>query len=458
MPILGVSEEERKQLKNKMSTQKIYEKNLFYSFLKRFWVDGTIKNSYRKVEVHGKENVPQDGAVIIAPNHCNTLMDALVVLRSFKSTTVFGARADMFRKPLLAKAMYFFKILPMVRQRDGIRNVLQNNKTQEIIVESLENNARFCLFPEGTHRAKHSLQTLGKGVARIAFAADQKFGAKKPIYVVPTGLEYGDYFRYRSTSLVNYGEAINATEFFRNGGFDNDAQAIDAFRKALAARIPELMTYLPDDENYQAKWVLLKMRAIYKEKKGYGDFGTSLYDSMLKNRAIASEIESVIESHPEEAAALLQRVSDFDEKRKKAGISIYSFRKMSPVWNAIGKGVAAILGLPYFIYSAIVSLPMWALEYKIRKGVKDAAFGNTVSFGVKLGFKLVLTPLYLILAFCLAPWWLAIILLALYFPSYYYFHDYIEGCRRWFSDIKLIRNKKLYKEFKHIVKDYLNLK
>lgn len=441
-----------------MSTHKIYEKNLFYSYLKRFWVDKTTRNSYRKLEVHGKENVPADGPVIIAANHCNTLLDALVVLRSFKNTTVFGARADMFKRPLLAKAMYFLRILPMVRQRDGIRNVLQNNKTQEIIVDSLEHDVRFCLFPEGKHRPMHSLQVLGKGVSRIAYAANEKFGSEKPIYVIPTGIEYGDYFRYRSTSLVNYGEAINATEFFKNGGFDNEAQAIDAFRKVLAAKIPELISYLPDDENYQAKWALLKMRAIYKEKKGYGDFGTSLYESMMKNRGIAAEIESVLATYPEKASALLQRVSEFEQKRKKAGISIYSFRKMRPIWNAIGKGITAILGLPYFIYSTIVALPMLALEYKIRKGVKDAAFRNTVSFGVKLGLKIILTPTYLILAFCLAPWWLAILLMVLYFPSYYYFHDYIEGCRRWFSDIRIMKNKKLYKEFKHIVKDFLNVK
>ena len=44
----------------------------------------------------------------------------------------------MFKNPMLAKIMYFFRILPMVRQRDGLRNVLQNNKTQEIIVDTLE--------------------------------------------------------------------------------------------------------------------------------------------------------------------------------------------------------------------------------------------------------------------------------------------------------------------------------
>lgn len=437
-----------------MYRRHIYDPDMLYSFLRVVWTDCTISNSYRKYEVHGAKDLPKEGALILASNHCNTLMDALVILRSFKGPTVFGARADMFRKPFIAKLMYFVRILPMVRQRDGLRNVLQNNQTQEIIVDTLEHDVRFCLFPEGKHRTMHSLQTFGKGGARIAFAANERFGADKPIYIVPVGLEYGDYFRYRSTSLVNYGKAINVTDFLKNGKFENDAQAVDALRQEMKTRMSELMTYIPDDENYEAKWALLKMCSIYKSRKGYGDMGTDLYDSMLRNRKIAAKIEEMLKQYPEKAKDILARAAEFDSRRKKAGISIYSFRKMNPKWNAAGKSLAALIGLPYFIFSATVSLPMWATSFKIRSTVKDPAFRNTVSFGVKLAMKLILFPIYAVLAFCLAPWWLAAALLVLYLPSYYYFHDYIEGCRRWFSDIRLLKNRKLYKEFKSIVKDF----
>lgn len=437
-----------------MYRKNIYDKDLLYSFLRMVWVDGPIRHSYRKVEVHGQDRLPDTGAIILAPNHCNTLMDALVILRSDAAPTIFGARADMFRKPLFAKAMYFFRILPMVRQRDGLRNVLQNNKTQEIIVETLENDARFCIFPEGKHRAMHSLQALGKGLARIAYSANERFGAEKPVYVVPVGIEYGDYFRYRSTSLVNYGEAVNITEFLRDNHFENEAQAIDAIRRKISEKIPELITYIPDNEEYEAKWALLKMCSIFKKKKGYGDFGTSLCKSMLENRKIAESIERLSEKNPEKAAEIFTRASEFDRERRKAGISIYSFRKMCPKCNAIGKGLAALVGLPYFIVSAVLSLPIWALALKIRSGVKDPAFGNTVSFGVRLVLAPILFLIYAILAFCLAPWWAATALLLIFLTSYSYFHDYIEGCRRWFSDIRLMKNRNLYKEFKSIVKDF----
>ena len=96
-----------------MAREKIYDKDLGYSILKPI-VDWNTKHSYRKVEVFGRENIPTDGAVIIAPNHCNTLMDALVILRAFEDESVFGARADIFNKPFIAKIMTFVRILPMV--------------------------------------------------------------------------------------------------------------------------------------------------------------------------------------------------------------------------------------------------------------------------------------------------------------------------------------------------------
>lgn len=437
--------------------EKIYDKDGMYTFL-RLYVDWAISGSYRKTEIHGEENIPQDGALLFAPNHCNTLMDALVMLNAYNGSTVFGARADIFNNKFIADIMYFLRILPMVRQRDGLRNVLKNKDTQETIVETLEHNVRFCMFPEGKHRTMHSLQVLGKGVFRAALAANAKFGNDRPIYIIPVGIEYGDYFRYRSTHLVNYGKPINVTEFVKGLDVENDVQMIEPLRKELTERIKELITYLPDDEQYAEKWALLKMVAIRDERRGYGCRGRKLYDGMLKNREIAADIEAKLQAEPEKMAEILEEVKEFERFRKASGISIYAFRKKNnPVLNAIGKGSAAIVGLPYFIFGAVASLPMWVASEVIRKKVRDAAFRNTVSFGVKLAMSIVLTPIYAALAFCLAPWWLAIALLLLWYPSYGYFYDYLEGCRRWISDIKLLCNKKLWKKFKGIVKEYKNL-
>ena len=438
-----------------MSRKNIYDKDLGYTILKPI-VDWNTKHSYRKIEVTGKENIPTDGAVIIAPNHCNTLMDALVILQAFKDESVFGARADIFNKPFIAKIMTFVRILPMVRQRDGLRNVLKNNETQEIIVDTLENKVRFCMYPEGRHRPAHSLQTLGKGTFRAALAANSKFGDKMPVYIVPTGIEYGDYFRYRSTCLITFGEAINVTEFVKGLNVENDVQMIEPLRKELASRMSKLITFIKDDEQLYNKWALTKMLAADKGLR-YGDFGRSLHKGMLANREIVADIEKACEDKPEEMEKLLEKVAEFDKKRRKKGISIYSFRKKNEVLNAIGKAFAALVGLPYWIFSAIVSSPMWLTYNLLRSKTRDKAFHNTVGFGVKLALGTILLITYAILAFCLLPWPYALALTLLTIPSYSYFFDYIEGMRRYISDLKLLGEKKLRGKFKDIVKEFRKL-
>ncbi len=436
-------------------SRKIYEKDLGYSILKPI-VDWSATRSYRKIEITGKENIPTDGAVIIAPNHCNTLMDALVILRAFDDESVFGARADIFNNPFIGKIMTYVRILPMVRQRDGLRNVLKNNETQEIIVETLENKVRFCMYPEGRHRPAHSLQTLGKGTFRAALAANAKFGDKMPVYIVPTGIEYGDYFRYRSTCLITFGKAINVTEFVKSLNVENDVQAIEPLRKELASRMSELITFIKDDEHLHTKWTLTKILAVEKDLR-YGDFGRSLKKGMLANREIVADIENACETKPEEMEKLLDKVAEFDKKRRKKGISIYSFRKKNEALNAIGKGFAALIGLPYWIFSTIVSAPMWLTYKLLQSKTRDKAFHNTVGFGVRLSLGNILFIIYAILAFCLLPWQYALAFLLLAIPSYSYFFDYLEGMRRYISDLKLLGEKKLRGKFKDIVKEFKKL-
>ena len=81
----------------------------------RFHGDLCTRLSYSKVQVVGLENIPKDGSVIFAPNHCNALMDAMVILRTRKEPTVYGARADLFENPFLASFLTFLKIVPMIR-------------------------------------------------------------------------------------------------------------------------------------------------------------------------------------------------------------------------------------------------------------------------------------------------------------------------------------------------------
>lgn len=430
-----------------MSKTKIYEKDLGYTLL-RPYVDWCTRHSYNRIEVKGKENIPTDGAVIIAPNHCNTLMDALVILQAFKDESVFGARADMFKKPLIAKAMFFLRILPMVRQRDGLRNVLKNYESIDTITETLEHDVRFCMFPEGRHRPAHSLLPLGKGVFRAALAANARFGDSKPVYIVPTGIEYGDYFRYRSTCLVTFGKALNVTEFIKTLNVEHEAQMMEPLRKELAGRMSELITYIPEGEDYESMWALTRILAREGARQG------NLTDRMQHNRHVVSQIEKAVSINPKGMEEILEDAVEFDKERRKKGMSIWSFGSRNNIGRAFGKGLIALLGLPYFIFAACASLPMW-LTFEILRGkLKDRAFHNTAGFGIKLAMGPFVFLLWTILAFCLTSWPAAMLLSLLTIPSYGFFYDYTEFIRTYISDLKLLNDKKTGRLFNEICRDF----
>jgi 1-acyl-sn-glycerol-3-phosphate acyltransferase len=230
---------------------KIWEKSVGYNLLRAF-ADPNTRASYNKAKVCGK--LPEDGAVILAPNHTSTLMDAMVVLRSRKEPTVFGARADIFKKPAIAKFLRYIRIVPMARIRDGAQSVLKNIETFAEVDEVLAHGVPFCIFPEGRHRPMHSLLPIGKGVARIAFAS----AAKRQTYVVPTGIEHGSFFRYRYPCTVTFGDPIDVNAFLKAHEDCTEPETYHAFRQELGERIKPLITYIPDDENYEAAWEAVK--------------------------------------------------------------------------------------------------------------------------------------------------------------------------------------------------------
>lgn len=214
--------------------RKIWERDRLYSVL-RYYVDCCTRASYRRLTVHGA--IPSEDAVLICPNHTNTLMDALVVLQSRHAPTVFGARADIFAQPAVAAILRFLKILPMVRRRDGIRNVLRNYETMDEVQEVLKNHTPFCMFPEGRHTPGRELQPLQKGVARMAFQS----ALARPTKVVPVGINYSDFFHYRGTCDITYGEPIDVNAFLAATEGMPEGPRYQAFLQELTRRMSALI-------------------------------------------------------------------------------------------------------------------------------------------------------------------------------------------------------------------------
>lgn len=419
---------------------KIHDHSTGYRVL-RLYSDFCTYMAYGRTEIVGKENIPQDAAVIFAPNHCNTLMDAMVVLRARRDATVFGCRADLFRNPIANKALRYLKILPMPRVRDGIREVMGNLKTNEEVVDSITDNVPFCAFPEGTHRPKHSLLPVRKGIVRIAKTAIDK--TEKPIYIVPVGLEYGDYYRFQSTSLVNYGEPIDVTRFFK---YHDDLNEMEVYREVttlLSDSMSKLITYIPDDKDYDAKWPLIK--AIVAPLRG------TPKARLEKNRTAAAKVE---ELWKDEALRdeLRKKALAFEEDRKAAGISTHSFGFKKPALRFCFKTLFLLGLLPFALVFSVIGLPMLIMSTILVGKIKDKAFSNSVRYISYLALLLPLQLIWTILGFAAFHLsWICvlagIISLVIAFPFVF---RYKEGVRVWISDIKLMSNKKLRRSFDEI--------
>lgn len=420
---------------------KIQDNNWFYTILRPF-VDFCARRSYRRFEVHGQKNLPKDGALIYGINHSNTLMDALVVLATSHHKKVFMARGDIFANPTVAKILKFTRILPLFRIRNGVAAVRNNTDSIEQAVDVVHDKVGLYLFPEGRHRTKHSLLQLSKGIFHIALDSNREFGKEQPIYIVPVGIEYGDYFRYRSTCMVHFGDAINVTDFINNSTEENEAVLMNQLREMLWERISKLITFIPDDEDYDATWEIVKMK---NEKKAGG-----LYMKMLRNRETVEKVQQYKEAHPEEAKQLFGKVLDFAKDRVRNKISVTSTAKKRPLLNALWKLLVALIGLPYFIASSVVNAIIWIPTLIIKSKLKDKAFSNTVCFGGKFLLSPVVFIGGTIALFCTLPWYWALGGMVLLFFSYDIWYDYLELIRRMVSDVRWAFKGKLRKEYKNL--------
>ncbi len=314
--------------------------------------------SFRRIDIVGSfpEMNGSGAAYFIASNHTNTLMDALVILQARKEATSFGARADVFRNPAIARFLYFCKIVPLARKgRESNEEVSKNGQTMGQINNVVAHGVPFCLFPEGRHRPMHSLLKMKRGLSIMSYKSAQE----RPTYIVPVGLEYSDWFHFRSHAKMTIGEPIDVNAFLATLPDASDSSIRDAaMQDILFERLSSLILYLPDDDTYPER---------------------------------LAEIEARQPKRP--------NIPDI---------------------------IIAAITSPLFALSAVLSLPLWAIaEYICHRVLKDKAFSNTARFAVQMVGMPIFALIWALILFLTLPWWLALALLILYFPSYTIFYDWL---------------------------------
>ena len=416
--------------------RRIYDEDWRYNVI--HWLTNTyIHHSFRRMVCRGLENVPKDGAVIIAPNHCNTLMDPFAILGTLPGKLVFVARADIFATKF-SGILNFLKMLPINRRRDGIRNMVKTDDTIKKSIEVLNNSTPFCILPEGTHRTMHSLMPIGKGIARISTGAVEECAGKK-VYIVPVGLEYGDYFRYRSTLVVEYDKPIEVNALIESMKDETPLALNNKIRSLTGEGIKRNIVYIPDDENYDAKWELCKIYSSQVRE-------TKALERREANREAAAKLEKLCAERPEDAAGLFERALNYKQARRKARISAH-------VAGTRCKGLKAVLGTlllavlaPLEAAWALAScIPVALAEFICWKGA-DRAFNNSLRCATfEFVWSLALAVWAVVLLVNL-PLWAAVPAVLALVPAPFMVYDYVEGWRRVTSLWSCLWHKKICRE------------
>ena len=433
---------------SKKRIKKIQDYDRLYSMLFHY-VRFSVKLSYRSILQVGEENIPKDGAIIFAPNHTNTLMDALVVLAYNCQPKVFVARADIFRNRKLAQIFTFLKIMPIMRQRDGISAVKKNQEIIDKAVDVLKDRIPFCIFPEGTHQAKYSSLPLSKGIFRIAYQAHDLM-PDVPLYIVPVGIKYGDFFRFRSTIRMEFGKPINVGEFIAENVHMTPQEQTNVLKDLLTERLHSTIFHIPNDEDYAATYEVCNAVEPFEMEKLSHSGKHTLEVQHEANKQALKRIEALKESNSEKAKKLLELGKEASKLRKKKGIDTESASVKKPLLSRLGRVLLTLITLPYTLPVSVLASPVALLCQFIFTKLKDPAFRNSVRFVVNLVVWPLFVLIYAIIAFCLLPWQSALLATLLIMPAPFVAHELWKTARLVVSDIKFLKEKKLRKIYSKI--------
>lgn len=417
---------------NKVDQKSIKYRILWYSI--KFWHHVIY---YQKIEIVNQDRVPDEGAVVFTPNHQNALMDALALLFSLKRTVVFLARADIFRKKAVAEILYFLRILPVFRPRDGQGEVKKNKETFNKTSEVLKKNLGLVIFPEGTHTDKQSLLPLKKGFVKIAFQTEEANDFQLGIQLIPIAITYSNYEQCRSVLSINFGYPINLAPY-HEAYLEHPAKAFNSIRDKVSESLKKNMIHIEDDEYYEVIEYLMEAFTapiLGKDTQNH---------RILDGRSFLERLQNWRTKNPESFESLNQKTNDFLSLTRSFN------ERQKIIWPKLSfsrwlvNTLIFILFSPLIITAIALQLPNYLIANIPSLKIKDRQFHSTFRFVI--GF-LIVPIVYLIEQICFN----------LIFPSlhwYYFLIGYfislffISFILNWLRNYKAMTNIFLFKTFK----------
>lgn len=171
--------------------------------------------SYYKVTYEGLENIDRKGGFIIAPNHI-TEFDPLFIAMASKRLFYYISKCELFKNPLLAKAITGLNGFPIRRGIGDMRSI-------NYAIELVRRGEVLCIFPEGTRSADGNPHEAKSGVGYIARHACAD--------VVPTAIYMENKDKKGSRVTVKFGKPI----LYKDMGFTENGKTSE--NKRVAKRV-----------------------------------------------------------------------------------------------------------------------------------------------------------------------------------------------------------------------------
>ncbi|MCF6169761.1 MAG: 1-acyl-sn-glycerol-3-phosphate acyltransferase [Bacteroidales bacterium] len=366
-----------------MGIHNIGKKSLGYKLL-YFWV--RIWHNvvfYRKIIVHNSENIPRDARVIFTPNHQNALMDATALLFTVPRRLVFMARADIFAKPAVAAILYFLKILPIYRDRDGKEAVKKNEMIFERTVDILTAGNGLVILPEGSHEGVHKLRPLKKGFARIAFQTEEINNFSLDLKILPVGIDYSNYQDLRTTLLVNFGPVISVSDYYAQYR-ESPAIAMKLLKDELAEKMKELIVNIESGEFYG---LYDEFRDVYSDRMcanlGFPKVGQPY--KLKADQEFVHRFSQYEKQNPDAMPGLQKLLSAFASKRDKFGMTNRMLANgADPVSSLLLKSFLLLFTFPLFVYGWLNNFLPYGITVWAGKKIKDPQFRSSFKFVVSM--------------------------------------------------------------------------
>lgn len=366
----------------------------------RLWHD---KIFYRKVVYVNRETLPLNDHLIFTPNHQNALMDALAIEFSLPNQFVFVARSDIFKNKYIARLLYFFKILPVYRIRDGYESLKKNEMTFKKTLDIIRNKNGFVILPEGNHAGFRRLRALKKGFARIAFQAAEAENFLPDLKIVPVGINYSDYEHFRTELLVVFGKPFSVLPFYEVYK-QNPAVAYNRMKEKLAQELKPLMIHI-GSVYYEAYDFL---RVAYREKacRQMNLDPRDLYHRFRAEKQVIACLEKYEKEGPEKMKVMAARVDEFLGLLKK--MKLPEVKPVRPLKFLLEMAIL-LLAFPFFAYGYGNNFFPWNICVLAGRMVKDPQFRSSFKFVLSIfSFPLFYLIQSLAVYFVFSSGWMAL--------------------------------------------------